>query len=88
MEPKQPVYPPQDAYDKAEDAINLARDARERKLASLGKSRTVPRVIADGKLERCSVCGYPFDRDVRPSMSVAFAQHLLKAHSQDKPASI
>jgi hypothetical protein len=80
MEPKEPVYPPQNSYDKAEDSINRARDARKRKLANLGKSDTAPRLIADGKLERCSVCGYPFNADVRPSMSVAFAEHLLKAH--------
>jgi len=39
-----------------------------------------PRLIADGNLERCSICGYPFRADVKPSMSVAFAEHLLKAH--------
>ena len=33
-----------------------------------------------GSLDRCSVCGYPFPADVRPSLSVAFAEHLLKAH--------
>ncbi len=39
-----------------------------------------PYLVADGNVERCSVCGYPFPSDVKPSMSVAFAQHLLKAH--------
>jgi hypothetical protein len=39
-----------------------------------------PYLIADGNVERCSVCGYPFPSDVKPSMSVAFAGHLLKAH--------
>ena len=39
-----------------------------------------PRLIADGKLQRCSVCGYPFPDDVRPSMCVAFAEHLRKVH--------
>ncbi|MGO9516220.1 MAG: hypothetical protein ACLPND_04170 [Candidatus Korobacteraceae bacterium] len=39
-----------------------------------------PRLIADGSLQRCSVCGYPFPADVHPSMSVAFADHLSKAH--------
>lgn len=37
-------------------------------------------LISDGKLKRCSICGYPFQPDVKPSMSVAFAEHLLKAH--------
>ncbi len=39
-----------------------------------------PYLVADGNVERCSVCGYPFPSDVKPSMSVAFAQHLLKEH--------
>jgi hypothetical protein len=37
-------------------------------------------LISDGNLKRCSVCGYPFQPDVKPSMSVAFASHLRKAH--------
>jgi len=43
----------------------------------------LPRLIADGNLQRCSVCGYPFPADVRPSMAVAFAEHLMNRH---KPA--
>ena len=39
-----------------------------------------PSLIRVGNLYRCSVCGYPFPKDVRPSLSVAFAEHLLKAH--------
>ena len=42
--------------------------------------REEPRLKADGKLQRCSVCGYPFPADVHPSMSVALAEHLSKAH--------
>ncbi len=44
------------------------------------RQQSKPRLIRDGNLERCSVCGYPFPADVHPSMSVAFAEHLLKAH--------
>ena len=40
-----------------------------------------PNLISDGNLKRCSICGYPFPPDVKPSMSVAFADHLLKAHT-------
>jgi hypothetical protein len=82
MEPKEPVYPPQNPHEKAQNAIDHARDLRERRLANLGKSRVAgePHLIADGKLERCSVCGHPFDADVRPSMTVAFAEHLSNAH--------
>jgi rubrerythrin len=70
----------QNARDKAQDAIDHAREVREKKLADRGKSKTEPRLIADGKLERCSVCGYPFEADVKPSMSCAFAEHVLKTH--------
>ena len=46
----------------------------------MAKDTPPPQLIADGNLKRCSVCGYPFQADVKPSMSVAFAEHLLKAH--------
>jgi hypothetical protein len=44
------------------------------------KQEIPPHLIPDGNLQRCSACGYPFPADVHPSMSVAFAEHLLKAH--------
>jgi rubrerythrin len=65
---------------KAQDAIDHAREVREQKIADRAKSGAEPRLIADGKLQRCSVCGYPFQPDEKPSVSVAFADHLLKAH--------
>jgi hypothetical protein len=83
MEHKERANPfAQTAYDKAEGAIEHARQVREQKIAALGKHRVVaePRLIADGALERCSVCGYSFPADVHPSMSVAFAEHLRKGH--------
>jgi len=43
----------------------------------------LPHLIGDGNLQRCSVCGYPFRADVRPSMAVVFAEHLMNSH---KPA--
>jgi hypothetical protein len=81
MEHKEPAFPAQDPHQKAQDAIDHAREVREHKIAN-GKKRVVsePCLIADGNLERCSICGYPFQADVRPSMSVAFAEHLMKAH--------
>jgi hypothetical protein len=30
------------------------------------EEETLPHLIADGNLQRCSVCGYPFSGDVRP----------------------
>jgi hypothetical protein len=31
-------------------------------------------------VKRCSICKRPFLPDVKPSPSVAFAEHVLKAH--------
>lgn len=68
----------QAARQAAKDLIAAA------KMKQMGEAtelpRREPRLIADGKLQRCSVCGYPFPPDVRPSMTVAFAMHLFAAH--------
>jgi hypothetical protein len=40
----------------------------------------LPHLITDGNLQRCSVCRYPFPADVRSSMAVAFAEHLMNSH--------
>lgn len=71
----------EDPHKKAQDAIDRAREIREQKISN-GTKRVAsePHLIADGKLQRCSVCGYPFQADEKPSMSVAFAEHLMKAH--------
>jgi hypothetical protein len=63
-----------------------AREVRERKGADRCKSTIEPRLVADGNLQRCSVCGYPFQADEKPSMSVAFAEPLVKTH-QPEPTS-
>lgn len=39
-----------------------------------------PHLILSQGSQRCSVCKYPFAADVKPSLSAAFAEHLLKAH--------
>ncbi len=82
MEGKKPFDQLQDPHKRAQDAIDHAREVREKKVADLGKKKaeSEPRLIADANLQRCSVCGYPFPADVHPSMSVAFADHLRKAH--------
>ncbi len=67
--------------NKAQDAIDYARGVREQKIAERDKNRVERRLIADGRLQRCSACGYPFQADEKPSMSVAFAEHLMKVHS-------
>ena len=76
----------QNGHENAKAAIEHARQVREkaeedrrRRQAEI-VSRSEPRLIRDGNLERCSVCGHSFDADVKPSMSVAFAEHLRTAH--------
>ena len=76
----------QTVHEKADAAIEHAGQVREkaeedrrRRQAEI-VSRSEPGLIRDGNLERCSVCGHPFDTDVKPSMSVAFAEHLRTAH--------
>jgi hypothetical protein len=85
MESRRPFEPYPDPQKKAQDAIDHATEVRtgaaelrEKKRAD--KTSREPHLIADGNLQRCSVCGYPFESDVHPSMSVAFAEHLSKAH--------
>ncbi len=46
----------------------------------MAKTTPVPYLANDHGLKRCSVCGYPFDIDVKPSLEIAFAEHLRKAH--------
>ena len=77
----------QSAHEKAQAAIDHATEVRIGAAEELGKKHAEktagePQLIADGNLERCSVCGYPFPADVKPSMSVAFADHLRKAQHQ------
>ena len=40
------------------------------------------RLIDDGVLKRCSVCGYPFPPDAQPTVDRAFRDHLIKAAHQ------
>jgi hypothetical protein len=90
MEFKVPTRNPfaQNAHDKAQDAIDRAREIRERTLAGRGKTKAEPHLIPDGKLLRCSVCSYPMQPDEKPSVSVAFADHLLNAHRLHMPVVI
>jgi hypothetical protein len=44
------------------------------------KKKLPPHLIPDGELERCSVCGRPFPPDAKPSVSLAFSEHLRNAH--------
>jgi hypothetical protein len=82
MESKKPFDELHDPHKKAQDAIDHARDVREKRIADLAhnKADSEPHLIAYGNLQRCSVCAYPFAADTRPSVTVAFAEHLLKSH--------
>ena len=65
MEHKKPHNPFEDPHKRAQDAIDHARDVREERLTHTGdKSHRSPHLIAEGALQRCSVCGYPFPEDV------------------------
>ena len=83
MRQDEPIYNPfaKNAHDKAQDAIDHAREVREKRIAERGKRTELPRLIVDGNLQRCSACGHPFPADIHPSMSVRFAEHLLKQHT-------
>jgi hypothetical protein len=56
MEYKKPLDPfAQSAYDKAQGAIDRAREAREQRIADRIKSKISPRLTADGDLQRFSI---------------------------------
>jgi hypothetical protein len=61
-------------------AETIAAAIPDEETVHMSRQKIQPHLIPDGNLERCSVCGYPFPTGVRPSLSVAFAEHLLKAH--------
>lgn len=46
----------------------------------VSESEPQPRLIDDRGTKRCSVCKMPFQPDAKPSVHVAFAEHVLKAH--------
>jgi len=48
------------------------------------KAKVPPHPIPDGSGHRCSVCGYPFGKDVYPSLEAAFAEHLKNSHQPGK----
>ena len=76
----------QDAHQKAQAAIDHATEVRTGAAEELRKKhaekapREAAHVIDDGGILRCSVCKFPFDPDVKPSLSAAFTEHLFKAH--------
>ena len=66
MEHKEPANPfVQNAHDKAQNAIDHAREVREKKIAKLEGKNTEPRLVADGNLQRCSA----WDTRSRPTLN-------------------
>jgi hypothetical protein len=81
MENKKPFGQLYDPHQKAQDAIDHAREAREEKLVGLGKKAAPePHLISDGHQKRCSVCKQPFFGDGIHSVDSAFARHVLAHH--------
>jgi hypothetical protein len=80
MESKKPSDQLCDPHKKAQDAIDHAREVREQKIDDRRKTVSEPHLLTDGSLRRCSICGYPFPEGIKPSMSVAFAEHMSRAH--------
>jgi hypothetical protein len=71
---------PEQAARSAFDAHDCENFPVREDSSYMPKEKLLPHLIPDGRLQRCSVCGYPFEPDVKPSMSVAFSDHLSKAH--------
>jgi hypothetical protein len=72
----------QSSHEKAQAAIDHAREVRTTAAEDLRKKHEKAhrdaRLIDDGGIMRCSVCKFPFDPRVKPSLTVAFTQHLGK----------
>jgi hypothetical protein len=86
MEHKKPFESyAKDAHERAQAAIDHATEVRtgaaeELRKKYAEKTAREPNLIDDGGVMRCSVCKFPFDSDVKPSLTVAFTEHLFKAH--------
>jgi hypothetical protein len=48
----------------------------------LTEPKLLPHLVDYQGAKRCSVCKMLFPPDARPSMSTAFAEHVLKAHQE------
>jgi hypothetical protein len=60
------------------DGVIIREPHNARKKAATSASPA--HLIDDEGVKRCSMCTMAFPDDVRPSMSVAFAEHIRKAH--------
>jgi len=63
-----------------QNSTPLGKEAENQRASTVPDEEKLPRLIADGNLQRCSVSGYPFPADIRLSMSLAFAEHLNSGH--------
>jgi len=52
---------------------------------SLGtETEQPPRLIQDGKLQRCSICDHPFFPTDKPSSDALFAKHVRVHHKPNR----
>jgi hypothetical protein len=95
MKNKKPLNQFEEVHKRAREARDHAREVQEKDAEARQERaeqeavrqgfdrprlKLPPRLIADGDVKRCSVCGYPFPADVMASIDTAFAEHLRKAH--------
>ena len=59
------------------EAIAAARPEDSR---NIGEPKLLPHLIDDRGAKRCSICKMPFRPDAKPSLSTAFAEHVLHKH--------
>src|SRR5271167_3522136 len=83
----------QEAHEKAQAAIDHATEIRTRAAEELRKKyadKSLPEahLVDNGDVMRCSVCEFRFDPDVKPSLSVAFREHLFKAHAPGQTSDV
>jgi hypothetical protein len=63
----------------AQDDKDAARMKQMREAISACR-RQEPYLVADGRLQRCSICKQPFFPDEKPSVAIVFAKHVLAHH--------
>ena len=59
--------------------ISIKVAARE--ATQMVEEKIPPHLVDDRGIKRCSVCKFPFHPDVKPSLTVAFTEHLFRAHT-------
>ena len=72
---------PSERYKAQQRAMSEAiAAARPEDAIDMSTTKLPPHLIDYQGAKRCSVCKMPFPTDVKPSLSTAFAEHVVKAH--------